>query len=254
MTSNNQSDIEKLGRQVGGQNAAAIAELVDSRIAAALAGLREELAELVARQAINIENAKAEGSPEVKAGTNEATLAIKDANAAKKVAEADPTDENVEKAEQKVEEAKQSVSETERTLAERMSAAEGRLDDHETRISKLEKDHKGLSASVEGLWVSVRANARAITYGTTAGFARIARITLAVLGIGVLVWLGIVLISPVTLATWAIGVSLACIAAGIVYLIMVAMHDGTGRGMPTQSQVLAEASADAGVDIVRVQH
>jgi len=246
------SAIDILARGMEGdprQQAEAIATFVDGRIN----GLREELTTLVGQQKANIEVAKAEGSPEAAAAANEGSAAANEAKAAVKEAEADPTPEKVEQATGKVKKAKLKVAEAESELAAMVAKHDNELYNEDNgvlcRLKRLEENQTGLTSSVEGLWVKVQANAKAIAFGTTAGLARIARMSTGVFGIGVLLWLLVVLVfDKVTLGnSWSEGLGLAAIAAGLVYIVQASMLDGRGRSRNAQ----AEAEANAGVDIVR---
>lgn len=126
-TKSNPSDVAQLGQQVGGDNAAAIAEFVDGRIALALDMLADRLTELVSRQMANVAAAKADGSPEAAKSANAGTKAVKTADEAVKKAETSGDPEDAAKAKAKVEEAEQSVSKTEADLAARVSAVEATL-------------------------------------------------------------------------------------------------------------------------------
>lgn len=246
------SNFQIVENTLGTITANAIRGLAREEAEDVIKGLREEVAGLVAKQAQNIEAAEAEGSPEAAKVADEGTKAVQAADQVVKEAKADPTPEKAAVAKEAVETAKEKVDKAQLDI-------EGMVRDHDhtlygeeaglvRRVAKLEEGQSGLSASVEGLWVSVRANAKAIAVGTTAGLARIARLTTAVFAAGVLIWLFVVMVSDsVTLGnSWQNGIGIPAIAAGLVYVIMAARLDGRGH-----RETPAEAQADAGVDIVR---
>jgi len=126
-TKSNPSDVTQLGRQVGGDNAAAIAEFVDGRITLALDMLADRLTELVSRQMANVAVAKDEGSSEAAKSANVGTRAVKAANEAVKKADASGDPEDAAKAKAKTEEAAEVVTQVESDLAARVSAVEATL-------------------------------------------------------------------------------------------------------------------------------
>lgn len=245
------ADQAKLADQLGSDNAAAVAEFVDGRIKVAIKGLRKEVISLVGQQKENIEAAKVDGSAEAAEVSNEGTRAVQAADQAVKEATEDPTPEKAEAADQAVKVAKEKVDKAESDLEAMVRDHDEVLHGEENglirRVAELEEAQTRNSASIEGLWVNVRANARAIAYGTTAGLARIARLTGTTFVVGILIWLFVVAVSErVTFAnSWQNGIGIAAIVAGLVAVIMTAMLDGWGRETPQ-----AEAQADVGVDIV----
>jgi hypothetical protein len=255
MTSNtSKPDVDLLAEALDGSNrqrAEAIGTFVNGRIAAAIDHLREEVTGLVVRQKENISEAKGSDDSEVKASANESTKAVKAADEAVKQAEADPTPEKAAKASAKVEEAKDKVDKTESDLTARVSALEEGRENHEQRICALEDGQTGLAASVEGLWVSVRAHAHAIATGGGAvtGLRRAARLTIATFLVVVAIWLLLVFTPWVSLGSWNVGLGLAAIAAGLVYAWQLATLEDNLPEVPQ-----AEAQANAGVDIVRTDH
>ena len=158
-TKSNPSDVTQLGRQVGGDNAAAIAEFVDGRITLALDMLADRLTELVSRQMANVAVAKDEGSSEAAKSANVGTRAVKAANEAVKKADASGDPEDAAKAKDKVKEAAQAVAKTETDLAARVSAVEETLAPWRkgealgsrpaSRFDSLEQDMPRLRAAVD---------------------------------------------------------------------------------------------------------
>lgn len=245
------SNYEVVKNALGTKTADAIRGLAREEAEDVINGLREEVSGLVARQVENIEVAEAEGSPEAAEAADKGTVAVQAADQAVKEAKADPTPERAAEAAEAVEVAKEEVDKAESDLEAMVRDHDEVLYGEENglirRVAELEEGQTRNSASIEGLWVNVRANARAIAYGTTAGLARIARLTGTTFVVGILIWLFVVAVSEkVTFAnSWQNGIGIAAIVAGLVAVIMTAMLDGWGRETPQ-----AEAQADVGVDIV----
>lgn len=187
--SNTPSDLIKLRKQLGEDNADAVAEFFDGRIG----GLRDELTELVKKQAENIQVAKASGRPEDAAIANAGTRVVQDADQAVKAAEADPTPDKAAEARDKVEEAAQVVDETESELTGRVTRVERRLGSNNERdsfegvrqrVCDLEESHGSLQSAV----------AYAVAFARSGGDGGVARraskVALTVFGlVAVIYWL-----------------------------------------------------------------
>lgn len=145
MSSNTPADVKKLGDQVGGDNAAAIAEFIDGRIDAAFDKNRSELTELAER--VRTMHAQHGATEEVKGAAKAVSDATTDHNdAVDRTQYADDTDAtSAAKADtERVEQARQAVDEAERSL-------EGRVSDLERDVAELKRSRTRQRADIDQL-------------------------------------------------------------------------------------------------------
>lgn len=244
-TDNTPADLAKLQKQLGEDNANAVAEFVDGRIS----GLRDELTDLIGRQKANIDKAKESDDSEVKVSANDATKSVKEADAVVKAAESDPTPQKKAAAKQKMEEAEEKVSEVESDL-QRIVALEHASRNHDERIVSLESHQTSETARLDQVSAMATANAHAIaTGGTGDTLERAGRVALTTFMIvGVLYWL-IWWLSPLD---WSFLVNLGlALGAGALAGWVALTRGGTDQSSEATAEAEASSRSNVGLGIFR---